>query len=91
MGKTMQEHLRFAVCYWHSFCWPGTDPFGGASFVRPWLRDGDPMAMAELKLKVAFEFFEKLDVPFYCFHDRDVAPRERRWPKAIPIWTVWSV
>lgn len=74
MGKSMQEHLRFAVCYWHTFCWPGTDPFGDDTIVRPWMSDGDPMKMAELKLNVAFEFFEKLGVPFYCFHDRDVAP-----------------
>ena len=74
MGKTMQEHLRFAVCYWHTFCWPGTDPFGGDTLLRPWMQGGDTMEMAELKLKVAFEFFEKLGVPYYCFHDRDVAP-----------------
>lgn len=74
MGKTMEEHLRFAVCYWHTFCWPGTDPFGGDTILRPWMGDGDPMQLAEMKLNVAFEFFEKLGVPFYCFHDRDVAP-----------------
>lgn len=74
MGKTMQEHLRFAVCYWHTFCWPGTDPFGGDTILRLWMSGGDPMKMAEFKLDVAFEFFEKLGVPFYCFHDRDVAP-----------------
>ncbi len=73
-GKTMAEHLRFAVCYWHTFCWPGSDVFGAGTFERPWLGAGDPMELAQHKLDVAFEFFEKLGVPFYCFHDRDIAP-----------------
>src|ERR1044072_5608842 len=70
----MEEHLRFAVCYWHSFCWTGTDPFGGDSFQRPWMQPGDPMQMAKLKADVAFELFRLLRVPFFTFHDRDVAP-----------------
>ena len=74
LGKTMAEHLRFAVCYWHSFCWQGNDPFGGQTMFRPWFETGDPVEMAELKMDVAFEFFEKLGAPFFCFHDRDVAP-----------------
>jgi len=74
MGKRMEDHLRFTACYWHTFCWPGTDPFGGQTLFRPWMGDGDPLALAEAKLKVAFEFFEKLGVPFFAFHDRDVAP-----------------
>ncbi len=75
LGKRMEEHLRFAVCYWHSFAWPGNDVFGAGTFGRPWLDEaGDPMALARLKLDVAFEFFEKLGAPFFCFHDRDVAP-----------------
>jgi xylose isomerase len=75
LGKRMQDQLRFAVCFWHSFCWPGSDVFGEGTFARPWLApDGDPMAQAEQKLAVAFELFEKLGVPFFCFHDRDVAP-----------------
>ncbi|MFQ5972593.1 MAG: xylose isomerase, partial [Alphaproteobacteria bacterium] len=73
-GKRMEDHLRFAVCYWHTFCWHGNDPFGGQTLMRPWMGGGDPMAMAELKLAVAFEFFSKLGVPFFTFHDRDVAP-----------------
>ncbi len=73
-GKTMAEHLRFAVCYWHSFCWDGRDPFGGDSFERPWQHMSDPMAAAKAKADVAFEFFAKLGAPYYCFHDRDVAP-----------------
>jgi len=74
LGKRMEDHLRFAVAYWHSFTWPGTDQFGGETFLRPWTGDGDPLALAEMKLAVAFEFFEKLGVPFFAFHDRDVAP-----------------
>jgi len=74
LGKSMQEQLRFAVCYWHNFCWQGNDPFGNQTMMRPWFEAGDPLAQAELKLAVAFEFFEKLGAPYFCFHDRDVAP-----------------
>ena len=74
MGKRMEDHLRFAVCYWHSFCWNGSDPFGGDSFERPWHHMADTMAAAKVKADVAFEFFAKLGAPFYCFHDRDIAP-----------------
>jgi xylose isomerase len=74
LGKTMREHLRIAVCWWHTFCWPGTDMFGAEAFERPWFGDGDPMALATHKTEVAFEFLEKLGVPFFTFHDRDVAP-----------------
>ena len=74
LGKRMEDLLRFAACYWHSFCWPGIDPFGGETLLRPWMRGGDPMEMARVKLGVAFEFFDKLGVPFFAFHDRDVAP-----------------
>lgn len=71
-GKRMEDHLRFAVAYWHSFAWPGGDPFGGQTFERPWFTDD--MAGARLKADVAFEMFTALDVPFYCFHDADVRP-----------------
>jgi xylose isomerase len=75
LGKRMEDQLRFAVCYWHSFCWNGFDPFGyDGTFERPWHRVADPMEAAKAKLDVAFEFFAKLGAPFYCFHDRDVAP-----------------
>jgi xylose isomerase len=74
LGKRMEDHLRFAVCYWHSFCWNGLDPFGGDTFRRPWQHMVDPMAAARAKADVAFEFFAKLGAPYYCFHDRDVAP-----------------
>ncbi len=73
-GRTMAEHLRFAVSYWHSFNWDGFDIFGTGTLDRPWLADADPMAGARRKMEVAFDFFAKLGVPFYCFHDRDIAP-----------------
>ena len=73
-GKTMREHLRFAICYWHSFCADGTDPFGPGTRVKPW--DSNPKALkaAEDKMDAAFELFTKLSVPYYCFHDVDMAP-----------------
>jgi xylose isomerase len=74
LGKTMAEHLRFAACYWHNFCWDGADVFGQGTFGRPWLKPGDPMQRAKQKADVAFEFFSKLNIPYYCFHDIDVAP-----------------
>lgn len=73
-GKTMEEHLRFAVCYWHTFCADGADPFGPGTRHRPWAETNDPMQNARNKADAAFEFFTKLNVPFYCFHDRDLAP-----------------
>ena len=72
MGKRMEDHLRFAVAYWHSFAWPGSDPFGGQTFERPWF--GDSMDLARMKADVAFEMFDILGQPFYCLHDADVRP-----------------
>ncbi|MDB5562568.1 MAG: Xylose isomerase [Hyphomicrobiales bacterium] len=72
LGKTMEEHIRPAVAYWHSFAWEGGDPFGGRTFDRPWF--GPSMEHAKIKADVAFELFDLLDVPFFCFHDRDIAP-----------------
>ncbi|AEI92757.1 xylose isomerase [Roseobacter litoralis] len=72
MGKTLKDHLRFACAYWHSFAWPGGDPFGGQTFERPWF--GDTMDLAKLKADVAFDMFERLGVPYFCFHDADVRP-----------------
>ncbi|MBX2837495.1 MAG: xylose isomerase [Gammaproteobacteria bacterium] len=76
-GKRMEDHLRFAVCYWHNFVWPGNDPFGGLTFERPWFDEfgsGDAMSNAKLKADVAFEMFKLLGVPYFCFHDADVRP-----------------
>jgi xylose isomerase len=77
-GKTMEEHLRMAVCYWHTFVWNGFDVFGAGTFGRNWHREGaDVVELAQEKAAAAFELFEKLGVPFFCFHDRDVAPEGR--------------
>ena len=70
----MEEHLRFAVCYWHTFCATGADPFGPGTRDYAWSVDADPMAAARARMDAAFEFFTKLGVPYYCFHDRDMAP-----------------
>jgi len=72
-GKTMEEHLRFAVCYWHTFCANGADPFGPGTRVQPWAQNEDPGARARDRMDAAFEFFTKLDVPYWCFHDFDMA------------------
>ena len=75
LGKRMEDHLRIAVCFWHSFAWPGSDVFGSGTFDRPWNEPGlDPLEAARAKLDAAFEFVAKLGVPYFCFHDRDVAP-----------------
>ncbi|MCX7848217.1 MAG: xylose isomerase [bacterium] len=74
MGKTMAEHLRFAVCYWHTFKGMGADMFGAPTIVREYMKSKNPMKQAENTLRAAFEFFTKLGVNFWCFHDRDIAP-----------------
>ena len=70
--KTMEEHLRFAIAYWHTFCGTGGDPFGPGSKNFPWLAGGDPMQRAYDKMDAAFEFITKIGAPFYCFHDYDL-------------------
>ena len=75
LGKRMEDHLRIAVCLWHSFAWPGSDVFGSGTFDRPWLVPGqDPMEAARARLDAVFEFLEKLGVPFFTFHDVDLSP-----------------
>ncbi len=74
LGKTMAEHLRFAVCYWHTFKGLGSDPFGPGTILRNYNQSRDPMQVAEDTMVAAFEFFTKLGVNFWCFHDRDIAP-----------------
>ncbi len=71
-GKTMQEHLRFAVAYWHSFCGTGTDPFGPGTRQYPWDQSSDVMGRAKAKMDAAFEFITKIGAPYYCFHDFDL-------------------
>jgi xylose isomerase len=72
MGKTMAEHLRMAVCYWHTFCWDGFDVFGAGTFNRPWHGRPIDQTRADHKLDEAFEFFTRLGLPYFCFHDVDV-------------------
>jgi xylose isomerase len=72
LGRRMDDQLRFAVAWWHSFAWPGTDPFGGPTFDRPWW--GDTMEAARARADAAFDLFRVLRVPFFCFHDADVRP-----------------
>ena len=75
LGKTMEQHLRFGVCYWHNFVWQGLDPFGGDTFQRPWHTPGrDPMKQAEHKADMMFELLRLVDAPYFTFHDRDIAP-----------------
>lgn len=74
LGKPLKDHLRFATAYWHSLAMTGTDPFGGPTINRPWMAAGDPLAQAKLKADAAFELFRVLDLPFFCFHDADIAP-----------------
>ncbi|HLP76270.1 MAG TPA: xylose isomerase [Candidatus Paceibacterota bacterium] len=73
-GKTMAEHLRFSVVYWHTFRGMGSDPFGPGTAIRPWDDGSNSVKNAQNRARVAFEFIEKLGAPFYAFHDRDVAP-----------------
>lgn len=73
-NKTMSEHLRFSVAWWHSLLGNGSDMFGSPSFQREWRKSSDPMDSAKQTMDAAFEFFQKLGVDFYCFHDRDIAP-----------------
>jgi xylose isomerase len=72
MGKSMEDHLRMAVCYWHTFCWDGFDIFGAGTFNRPWHGGPIDQARADHKLDEAFEFFTRLGLPYFCFHDVDV-------------------
>jgi xylose isomerase len=74
LGKPLREHLRFAVAYWHSLAMNGSDPFGAPTISRPWMNGNDPMAAARDKADAAFDLFRVLDIPFFTFHDRDMAP-----------------
>ena len=73
-GKTMKEHMRFSIAYWHAFRGAGSDPFGPGTIVRPWEKGKDAVAIAKKRMDAAFEFFTKIESPFWCFHDRDIAP-----------------
>ena len=72
--KTMKDHLKFSIAFWHTFTGGGVDPFGTATMQRPWDSITDPMEKAKARVEAAFEFFDKLGVEYFCFHDRDIAP-----------------
>ncbi|MDZ7838009.1 MAG: xylose isomerase [Actinomycetota bacterium] len=72
--KTMEEHLKFSMAYWHTMCAEGADPFGVGTAIRPWQQYSDPMKVAEERVYAAFEIMQKLNIKYFCFHDRDVAP-----------------
>jgi len=74
LGKRMEDILRCAVCYWHTFAWNGSDVFGAGTYDRPWHKNPTTVEAAKLKLANAFDFFSKLGAPFFTFHDRDIAP-----------------
>ena len=74
MGKKMEEHLKFSMAYWHTFTGMGVDPFGEGTMQRPWDEGLNPIDKAQVRVKVAFEFMEKLGLKYFCFHDRDIAP-----------------
>jgi xylose isomerase len=76
-GRTLSQHMRFSVAYWHSFRGTGADPFGPGTIVRPWERGRDALSVARTRMDAAFEFFQKIRAPFWCFHDRDIAPEGR--------------
>lgn len=76
-GRTMKEHLRFSIAYWHAFRGVGADPFGPGTIVRPWESGRDPISVAKARMDAAFEFCVKVEAPFWCFHDRDIAPEGR--------------
>lgn len=90
-GKTMKEHMRFAVAYWHTFCGEGGDPFGPGTKVFEWAKASDPMDVAKAKMEAAFEFISKIGAPYYCFHDTDVVGEgsvfeiEDRLTKMVPL------
>ncbi|NOD30007.1 xylose isomerase [Ruegeria atlantica] len=75
LGKRMEDHLRFAVAWWHSFAWEGGDPFGGPTFERPW-HPQDDMGRAKMKADIAFEMFQILGQPYFCWHDADIRPEQ---------------
>ena len=85
-GKTMKDHMRFSIVYWHTFRGTGADPFGPGTAVRPWDDGSESVENAQKRAVVAFELFTKLQAPYYAWHDRDVAPKEPTCEKPTRIW-----
>lgn len=73
-GKKMRDHLRFSLSFWHTLNASGSDPFGAGTMLRPWDNETDKMEIAKIKMEAAFELMEKLNIDYFCFHDRDIAP-----------------
>lgn len=93
-GKTMKEHFKFAIAYWHSFCATGADPFGPGTIVHPWDAAADPVQRAKDKMDAAFEFITKIGAPYYCFHDVDLvdeAPTLAEYEKRMQIITDYAL
>ena len=76
-GKSLGSHMRFSIAYWHAFRGVGADPFGPGTIQRPWEKGKDAVSVAKVRMDAAFEFFQKIRAPFWCFHDRDIAPEGR--------------
>ena len=89
-GKTMKEHLRFSVAYWHTMRGSGSDPFGPGTMLRPWETGCDNVDMAQKRVRVAFEFLEKLTPPSFASTTATSPPRGPRWPKPTRTSTPWS-
>ncbi len=81
-GKSMKDHFRFAIAYWHTFCGTGGDPFGPGTKAFPWNKTGDPVQRAKDKMDAAFEFISKIGAPFYCFHDFDLVDEGASIPES---------
>ena len=73
-GRTLKEHMRFSIAYWHAFRGAGSDPFGPGTIIRRWESGRDPVSVAKARMDAAFDFLVKIESPFWCFHDRDIAP-----------------
>jgi len=92
-GKTMKEHFKFSIAYWHSFCGTGGDPFGPGTIVHPWDASADPIQRAKDKMDAAFEFITKIGAPYYCFHDIDLideGPSLAEYEKRMQIITEYA-
>src|SRR5688572_26647997 len=76
-GRSLKDHMRFSIAYWHAFRGVGSDPFGPGTINRPWEAGKDPVSVAKVRMDAAFEFFQKIESPFWCWHDRDIAPEGR--------------
>jgi xylose isomerase len=83
LGKKMEDHLRFAVCFWHTVCWPGNDIFGSGTFSHPWFALNDEHQRAAARRQALLWFVHKLDLPFYCFDDVDTGLQTFAGPRAL--------